>query len=387
MRITISQLNLHVGNLKDNSLKIMRDIDRARSEGADLILFPELTISGYPPRDLLDFPSFVNQCMTHIRSIARHCRGIAAVVGGPYPNSSPGGKNLYNAAFFLHEGEIRHVYKKGLLPTYDVFNEYRYFEPAGAFETVEYKGCKLAITVCEDLWNPGGQGMYSLDPPALLARENPDLMINISASPFAWDHLPERLNILAENARRYTAPLFACNLVGGQTDLLFDGVSAVFDGKGRLVSAMKRFEEDYQTYELHGLQKQPEISIPAVPEKQEKWRVMLNALKMGLRDYFAKTGMKKAILGLSGGIDSAVTLAIAAQALGPENLMAVIMPGPYSSDHSVKDAVALAQRLKVKYETVPINDIVASLENSMQGKLGESQSGTVEENFQARARP
>ncbi len=386
MYIALAQVNLHVGNFPHNRQKITEAIDRARSTGVDLVIFPELSVCGYPSRDLLFSNAYVKKCLETTELIASRCKDIAAVVGGPYPNNQHGGKTLYNAAFLLYDGKVRHIFRKGLLPTYDVFDEYRYFEPAGAFHTVTYKGLRLAVTVCEDTWNPGRAGMYAIDPPALLAEEKPDLMINISASPFAWNHLPERLQVLAENARRHQLPLFACNQVGGQTDLLFDGVSAVFDPKGRLVDTLASFEEDFRVYDLDTLAERTAKIIPAKPEKEKKWQLIWDALHMGLRDYFIKTGMKKAILGLSGGIDSAVTLVIAAKTLGQDNVWAVLLPGPHSSQHAIDDAVALARNLGVRHDLISINDTVSVFEKSLKPYFEGTKSGVAEENLQARAR-
>ena len=386
MRIALAQVNLHVGNFPHNQQKIQDAIARARSGGADLVIFPELSVCGYPSRDLLFSTAYIDKCLQVTGQIAAHCKDIAAIVGGPYPNKQNGGKKLFNAAFLLYDGQIQHVFRKGLLPTYDVFDEYRYFEPADAFQTVALKDWRLAVTVCEDTWNPGKAGMYATDPPALLAKEQPDLMINISASPFAWNHLPERLEVLAENARTHQVPLFACNLVGGQTDLLFDGVSAVFNQQGKLVDTLAPFEEDLRVYDLRTLDQVPAKTIPDFPVKEEKWQLIWDALHMGLRDYFVKTGMKQAILGLSGGIDSAVTLVIAAKALGPENVWAVLLPGPHSSQHSIDDAVALAENLGVRYDLISINDTVKVLESSLEPYFKGTSFGIAEENLQARAR-
>ncbi len=386
MHIALAQVNLHVGNFSHNQHKITEAIDRARSTGADIVIFPELSVCGYPSRDLLFSKAYIAKCLEATDMIAKYCTDIAAIVGGPYPNKQSGGKTLYNAAFLLYEGKIQHIFRKGLLPTYDVFDEYRYFEPAGEFYAATYKGFRLAVTVCEDTWNPGKRGMYSTDPPAMLAKEDPDLMINISASPFAWNHLPERLEVLAENARTHRLPLFACNLVGGQTDLLFDGVSAVFDHQGGLVDSLAQFEEDLRVYDLKALAGSRKKTMPGKPQKGKKWQMIWDALHMGLRDYFIKTGMKKAILGLSGGIDSAVTLVIAAKALGQDNVWAVLLPGPHSSQHSIDDAVALARNLGVRHDLISINDTLAALENSLNPYFKDTKSGVAEENLQARAR-
>ncbi len=386
MRIALAQINLHVGNFGYNLDKMLEAIEAARKQHADLIVFSELSVCGYPPRDLLYSDRFLEQCMESVYQLAKACTGIVAIVGGPSRNKETGGKSIFNSAFLLYDGAIQNVYNKGLLPTYDVFNEYRYFEPATEFNTVMFNGKRIAITVCEDIWNIDGLGMYPINPPDILARQKPDLIINISASPFAWNHRPERLNILMQNASRYGVPVFSANQVGAQTDLLFDGASAVCNQKGQLVDVLPAFEEALCVYELDEVLQHPGIEPPKVPDDREKYRLMQQALVMGIRDYFRKTGIKKAILGLSGGLDSALTLVLAVEALGAENLWAVLLPGPYSSDHSVADALQLANNLGVRHSTIPINDVVKSFDKSLEPFFVDTASGIAEENIQARAR-
>ncbi len=386
MRIALAQINFHVGNLRYNVDRMLAAIKAAQGKGADLVVFPELSACGYPARDLLLSATFIERCMEAVDQVAEGCQGIAAIVGGPSPNKNTGGKSLYNTAFLLYDGHVQHMYHKGLLPTYDVFNEYRYFEPAKAFQTVSFGGERVALTVCEDIWNIDAQGIYPVNPPELLKKEGPTLMINISASPFAWDHGPERMQILAANARKYQLPLFSVNLVGGQTDLLFDGASAVFNQSGRLVDMLPLFAEDMRIYDLDLVSQSQGISLPAPPLKETKWRLVMDALVMGVRDYFRKTGLKKALVGLSGGVDSAVTLVIAVEALGKENVWAVLLPGPFSSEHSVNDAVTLAENLGVRHDTISINDTVQSLQSSLAPHFRDTQPGVAEENLQARAR-
>ncbi len=386
MRIALAQINLHVGNFGYNLDKMLEAIEAARKQHADLIVFSELSVCGYPPRDLLYSDRFLEQCMESVYQLAKACTGIVAIVGGPSRNKETGGKSIFNSAFLLYDGAIQNVYNKGLLPTYDVFNEYRYFEPATEFNTVMFNGKRIAITVCEDIWNIDGLGMYPINPPDILARQKPDLIINISASPFAWNHRPERLNILMQNASRYGVPVFSANQVGAQTDLLFDGASAVCNQKGQLVDVLPAFEEALCVYELDEVLQHPGIEPPKVPDDREKYRLMQQALVMGIRDYFRKTGIKKAILGLSGGLDSALTLVLAVEALGAENLWAVLLPGPYSSDHSVADALQLANNLGVRHSTIPINDVVKSFNKSLEPFFVDTASGIAEENIQARAR-
>ncbi len=386
MKIALAQLNYHVGNFTKNTLKIKNSILQAKHLGADLIVFSELSVCGYPPKDMLNSQVFVENCLGAVKDIASVCHGITAVVGSPSFNRKRGGKILLNSAFVLSDGLIASVYHKGLMPTYDVFNEYRYFEPAQEFHTVQIEEKKVALTICEDIWNVAGEGMYAMNPPEVLAGLAPDFMINISASPFAWNHLPGRMRTLSENARRYSLPLFSVNLIGGQTDLLFDGGSAVFNPMGKLVDLFPLFQESLKVYDLDSVMNDPGRESPSVAEGIEKHKLILDALIMGVRDYFEKTGQKQAILGLSGGIDSAVSLVIAHKALGRENVWAVLLPGPYSSNHSVTDALALAKKLGVRHDIISINDTVTAIEKSL-GKLFQgTNKGLAEENIQARAR-
>lgn len=386
MRIALAQSNFHVGNFNYNLKKMESAIEAARHQEADLVVFPELSVCGYPARDLLFSGAFIDECLHTIDKLATQCKGIAAIAGSPSRNINTPGKALYNSAFLLSDGNIQDVYHKGLLPTYDVFSEYRYFEPAKQFKTVVFKGKRLALTVCEDIWNIDGQGMYSLNPPDILMLERPDVMINISASPFAWDHRFNRLRILAENARKYKIPVFSSNLVGGQTDLLFDGVSAVCNASGRLIDTLPAFEEGLRVYDLDVISRLPGYALPAPPCETEKHASVRQALVMGIRDYFLKAGIKTALIGLSGGIDSAITLVLAVEALGAHNVWAVLLPGPYSSDHSVSDALELANKLGVKHDIISINDIVKSFENALLPLFKNTKEGITEENIQARAR-
>ncbi len=386
MRVALAQINFHVGNFSYNLNKMVQAIKDARKQYADLIVFSELSVCGYPPRDLLYSDRFLEECMDTVRQLAKICTDIGAIVGGPSRNENKGGKKLYNSAFLLYDGAIQEVYHKGLLPTYDVFNEYRYFEPAKEFNTINFRGKRIAITICEDIWNINATGMYPLNPPDILARQNPDMIINISASPFAWNHRPQRLQVLVENAAKYKVPLFSANLVGGQTDLLFDGASAVCNADGKLVDVMPGFEEAVRVYSLDEVNDHQGIEPPLVSSGSVKYRLMKQALVMGIRDYFKKTGIKKAILGLSGGLDSALTLVLAVEALGKENVWAVLLPGPYSSDHSVTDAMQLASNLGVKHSTIPIGDLVKSFDKSLKPYFAGTASGIAEENIQARAR-
>ncbi len=386
MRIALAQLNYHVGNFEYNTAASIGAIREAKQQGADIVVFPEMSVCGYPARDLLFSEAFIRECLRCVDEIAEACQGIAAIVGSPAFNEESHGKRLRNSAFLLMDGKIQATYHKGLMPTYDVFNEYRYFEPASAFHTIPFKGQRIGLTICEDIWNLHNQGLYAVNPPADLIRENPDLLINISASPFAWNHGANRLRVLSENARTYQLPLFNANLLGGQTDLIFEGGSAVCNPAGELTDLMPSFGEALRVYDLDEVLKGSGKEIPEVPVNEEKYRLMTDALVFGLKDYFRKTGLKKAVLGLSGGIDSAVSLVLAEQALGKENVWAVLLPGPHSSDHSVKDAVSLADNLGVRYDVISINESVSALEKTLEPLFDQTNTGIAEENIQARAR-
>jgi NAD+ synthase (glutamine-hydrolysing) len=386
MKIALSQLNYRVGDLEINAKKIKESIARARDKGADLVVFSELSVCGYPPADLLNFDAFVSQCLMTVEDIASVCHGVAAIVGGPAFNNDPNGKHLFNAAFFLENGCIRNIVHKTLLPTYDVFDEYRYFEPSKKFDTIAFKGKKLAITICEDIWNIDRNALYPVNPMDELIKGDPDLMVNISASPFAWNRGPERLMVLSENAKKYNLPLFYVNQLGANTDLIFDGGSAVFNPSGNQCDQMALFEEDMRLYDLETVLSVEGEPVNPVISEATKNNILMRALVMGLADYFRKLGLDKAILGLSGGIDSALTLVIAVEALGKDNVWAVLLPGPYSSDHSVEDARLLAEKLGVRHDLISINEVTSTVLQTLNQYFSGMPSGIAEENIQARAR-
>lgn len=386
MKIALAQLNYHIGNFGDNILKIRQSIARAKSEGADLVVFAELAVSGYPPRDFLEFNDFIERCQQAAKVIAADCTGIAAVIGCPVPNPDIKGKHLLNAALFLEDGDIRQSYYKALLPNYDVFDEYRYFEPGRKFDLVEYKGKKIALTICEDLWDISNDPLYILNPMDELMKGKPDVIINIAASPFNYDQARIRTDVLLENARKYKLPLFYVNHVGAQTELLFDGGSMVVSPEAKVWDALNYFEEDFRVYVLNDVINSSPVYVKKEVVSDNRIQLIHDALVMGVRNYFQKLGFKKAILGLSGGIDSAVTLVLAAEALGRENVWAVLLPSSFSSDHSVKDAVDLAENLSCRYDTVPISESFDTLENTLRPWFKDLPFNVAEENLQARIR-
>lgn len=381
MKIAIAQLNYHIGNFESNQNKMISAIAKAKKQGADLVVFAELAISGYPPRDFLEFDDYIERCWKATEEVAKTCVDIAAVVGLPTKNKAATGKSLYNSAAFLSDGKISDVLHKSLLPTYDIFDEYRYFEPNTDFHCVDYKGKRLAITVCEDIWNIGVDDLYSIKPMDELMKENPEVMINIAASPFHTEQAERRKAIMKANVEKYKLPLFYANHVGAQTELLFDGGSLAFNAQSEMVGELNYFEEDLQVFDLDKLPKPL-----ALEEKPEKIALIHDALVMGLKNYFQKLGFKKATLGLSGGIDSAVVMALAAEALGAENVHPILLPSQYSSDHSIKDAEDLAKNLGSPYEIIPIKSIYESFEKELKPHFKDLPFNIAEENIQARSR-
>ena len=384
MKIALAQLNYHIGNFESNTNKIIEHINLAKAEGADLVVFAELAVCGYPPRDFLEFDEFISLCEDAAVQIATHCKGIACIVGLPVKNEQIAGKDLFNAAYFIEEGEVKAVVKKALLPNYDVFDEYRYFEPASKFGCINYKGTKIALTICEDLWNINNNPLYVSNPMDVLITEQPDVMINIAASPFSYQHDDERLVVLSGNAKKYNLPLLYVNQIGAQTEIIFDGGSMVFDNKGNLLDEMPCFKEHLKTYELLGSEIQG--YSPVAHEEASDIAQIHDALVLGIKDYFGKSGFSKAVLGLSGGIDSAIVCALACRALGPENVMAVLMPSKYSSDHSIKDAMDLVEHFGCKHEVIPIAEAADAFDSMMSGAFKGLPFNLTEENIQARTR-
>lgn len=386
MRIALAQLNYIIGDFDLNTGKIIETIEKCRIEGADLVVFAELSVCGYPPRDFLEFDDFIEKSYTAVEVIASHCHGIAAIVGAPSRNPDIKGKNLFNSAWLLAEGNGQAIAHKALLPTYDIFDEYRYFEPNREFNCIQYKGVKIALTICEDIWNLGPDPLYVANPMDVLTAQSPDLMINIAASPFNYDQQKTRNEILSKNTTQYNLPLIYVNQVGAQTELLFDGNSCAVDQQGNTIAGCKSFEEDYILIDFEQESKSITAELPAITKKSSKTALIHDALVMGIRDYFKKMGFTKAILGLSGGIDSAVTLALAAEALGKQNVYAVLLPSEFSTSHSIDDAIALAQNLDCKYDTISIKDGYNSIENSLKPYFKDLPFSVAEENIQARIR-
>lgn len=392
MKVALAQLNYIPGDIGNNSSKIISAIGKAQSHGADLIVFSELAVTGYPPLDLLQRADLTNRSMNAVKEIASHCNTIAAIVGGPSPNTGVFGKSLHNSAFFMQEGKVRAVIHKTLLPTYDIFDEDRYFEPGNTFQTVNLNGVKLAITICEDIWDEqpcGDRGicrLYSITPLDELIKEEPELIINIASNPFSHNRIKIREEVFIRNAVQYKRPLISVNQTGGYTDLIFDGSSVLIDADGKILEKLAFCEEELRIVEIPvaGSERKGYQCPPPLPE--DMTGLIHRALVTGIRDFFVKSGLKRAVIGLSGGIDSAVVLALACEALGAENTLAILMPSVYSSEHSATDSVEMAQNLSVPYHIVSIEETRQTLEKTVRPFFPDRTPDVTEENIQARLR-
>jgi len=430
MKIALAQQNYHIGNFEQNAQKIIDGIRWARAQRADLVVFSELCVCGYPPRDFLEFNDFINKSYATVDAIREHADTIGVLIGGPARNLLREGKDLFNAVFLLYENEIKAEIHKTLLPNYDVFDEYRYFEPAFDWQVLEFKGKKLAVTICEDIWNMGDNPLYRVTPMEKLILQEPDVMINLSASPYNYAQDIVRNSIVKAHTLKYKLPMLYCNTVGSQTEIVFDGGSLVYDGEGNKVHEMKYFEEDYQVFDLDSLllsngegenvtMAQEQFAGTSVRKKnltksernvldgtvyfsatdvgvgedtvtyltnEKNIGEIYQALVLGIRDYFSKMGFSKAILGSSGGIDSAVTQALGVAALGNENFRAVLMPSQYSTSHSVIDAEQLCRNLDNPFDILPIKDIYESFMEELKPVFRNLPFSVAEENIQSRIR-
>lgn len=388
LNISIAQLNYHTGNFEYNTNKIISHIQKAKQQGVDVIVFSELSICGYPPRDFLVFNDFIEQCESALNTIAINCIGIAAIVGAPSRNNHPKGKDLFNSAYVLVDGKVHDVVHKTLLPNYDVFDEYRYFESNNEFKIVTIKDVKIALTICEDLWNVNDNPLYQINPMDELFKHQPEVMINIAASPFSKYKPEERVKVMQTNVNKYKLPLFYVNLVGAQTQLIFDGGSMVLNQENNVVDTFTLFEEQCRNYKLD-INNNTTVITPLQASTQNNNNHIANvhdALVLGIREYFFKQGFKKATLGLSGGIDSAVVLALAAKALGPENVRAVLLPSQYSSTHSIDDALALAKNLGTPYDIINIENTYQTIIDTLNPYFNNLPFDIAEENLQSRSR-
>lgn len=398
MKIAIAQQNYHIGNFESNTRKIIEAIETARSKGMELIVFSELAVCGYPPRDFLEFDDFIKRSRAAIDEIAQHTTDIAVLVGAPERNPALQGKDLFNAAFFLYEKQVKGIAHKTLLPTYDVFDENRYFEPAYEWNVIEFKGKRLAVTICEDIWNLGDNPLYRICPMDILMEQQPDIMINLSASPFDYTHDEGRKATVKANVLKYKLPMFYCNCVGSQTEIVFDGASLVYDANAKLCGQLPMFEESLGCFELNAdgsitgdtleiaLSGAPSELLPPTLQPSLNIKQIHDALITGIRDYFAKMNFKQAIIASSGGIDSALTLALAVRALGKENVRAILMPSQFSTGHSVSDAEALSKNLGNPYDIVPIKNIFDQFLADLKPIFGDLPFNVAEENIQSRIR-
>jgi NAD+ synthase (glutamine-hydrolysing) len=383
VKIALGQINPTVGDFSGNAAKIIQFALQARSAGAGLILFPELAVCGYPPRDLVERPSFVARCRASVEKIAADTQGIAVICGTVTPAEAESGKTVMNSAVLLREGRVDLTQSKMLLPTYDVFDEMRNFAPAKNQQVFSFCGKQMALTICEDAWNDKrfwNRQLYRVDPVEELVRAGGNFVLNISASPFWLGKRELRRDMLTSIARNQKVPVAMVNQVGGNDSLVFDGSSVVIAPEGQIIAQGKSFEEDliyFDSQKLTG-----DMHPQVVGEEGSAYE----ALVLGTRDYVHKCGFERAIIGLSGGIDSALTAAIAADALGPENLIGVGMPGPYSSPGSISDARELAKNLNIRFELLSIDEIYQAARQTLAPVFAGMPEDVTEENIQSRAR-
>ncbi len=383
MKIALGQINPTVGDFSGNAAKIIDFSRRAQAEGTGLILFPELSVCGYPPRDLVERSSFVDKNHQTAERIAAETSGISVICGLVTPASPEAGRNVMNSAALLQDGKIAFLQSKMLLPTYDVFDEMRNFAPARSQQLFPFCGNQMALTICEDAWNDKlfwPKRLYSVDPVERLIQSGGNFVLNISASPFWIGKREFRRDMLASIARQHRVPVALVNQVGGNDSLVFDGSSVVLNREGKIIAQGKSFEEDLIYFDSVALTGEMHEQIAGDDAS------VYHALVLGTRDYIHKCGFRKAIIGLSGGIDSALTAVIAADAIGPENVIGVGMPGPYSSEGSIEDARVLAQNLGIRFELLSINSAYEAYRNILKDVFSGQKEDTTEENLQSRAR-
>lgn len=383
MKIALAQINTIIGDFGHNARLIIEKAHQAKKLGADLICFPEQCIPGYPAHDLIERPYFLSQNLKTLQQVADSVSGIGVIVGFAEPNKQPVGKGVYNSAAFIADHKILSVHRKMLLPTYDVFDESRYFDPAPLVEPAIFKGKRFGITICEDIWNDPefwSRRLYQQDPVGMLIKQGAEFIINIAASPFTLEKRTLRYQMLRSAAMDYKVPVLFVNSVGGNDELVFDGASLAFDAEGALLAQGKEFEEDMVLVDL-------EMRSGDIHPRLQCWEeAALQALILGTRDYAHKCGFRTAILGLSGGIDSALVAYIGSKAIGSSNVEAVIMPSPFNPPQSVTDAQTLAHRLGIPWRIIPIDELYQTYLKVLEPHFQNRPFDTTEENIQARIR-
>ncbi len=385
MKIALAQLNYHIGNFESNTQKIIEHINKAKAGGADLVVFSELAICGYSPKDLLERKDFINATMESLDTVREATEDIAVIIGALALNPKKKGKPLFNSAYFIANKKIKLAQHKTIFWNCDIFDETRYFQPNNSFQTVDFKGIRIALTIGEDLQeNKTMQNCSSKtkNPIKKLMKESPDIVINIAASPFSTDEPKATASSLSRVCKKHNIPLVYVNQVGANSELIFAGNSKVFNKKGKIKLLLHSFREDFQIFDMDNIKNAK--TLP--PQKINPIELIHDALILGVKDYFQKNGFKKAVLGLSGGIDSAVALVITQRALGSENLHVLLMPSEFSSEHSVADAKKLAENLAISYDIVPIKNSFDAVTKAMQPIFKDLPFNVTEENIQARLR-
>jgi len=383
MKISLASINPTIGDLKSNFEKIISNIKKAEEVDSDLIIFPELALTGYPPLDLLDKRSFVDEVIAYNAKIAEHSKKIGVIFGSVTRFEDNVGTNLFNSAIVCFDGEIKSIHKKSLLPNYDVFDEVRYFEPSRDIHLLEFKGKKFGVTICEDAWNDKDfwiHRLYEFDPVEENVKLGADLIINISASPFSAGKEKVRTEMFSQIARKHQKPVLFVNQVGANTDLIFDGGAKVFNRNGDLILAPNRFEESFVVFDTEN--QYEKIDYKFSSDEEEIYRSLI----LGIKDYCEKTGFKKVVIGLSGGIDSALVAVLAKEALGPENVLCVMMPSQYSSEGSITHSQKLIQNLGVKSTIIPIQPLFEKFKESLKKEFDDLPEDVTEENLQSRIR-
>ena len=382
IKICLAQLNFKIGDFEGNTAKIADTIFTAKQKGADLVVFSEMSVCGYMPDDLLDYPWFVEKCEHSLDAVAQSCQGIAAIVGGVMRNPHKG-RNLQNVMCFMQNGRIQKTIAKTLLPTYDVFSEARYFEPAQETDIIEFKGHKIGIAICEDIWDIYNDFEYNVSPGSILKELGADIIINPSASPFHLGKQSLRNRVFGGQASRFDLPVVYANQVGIHTELLFDGASRAVNSNGEVALQLPDFEEavGYISFDEGSI-----FANATLPIELDEIATLHQALIFGIKDYFKKMGFKKAVLGSSGGIDSALVQALLSQALGNDNVLAILMPSQFSSEGSISDAKKISENLGNEYHILPIENIFDQFTNSLTSVFEGREFNVAEENIQARSR-